>query len=253
MGEIQMEEKTEFPYGDLKKYLDSDYPLLDKLKTMAPGTYRHCQNVADLAESVASDLGLNTTLMRVCAMYHDIGKMFNPSFFTENQNEEGNCHDNIDPHISYQLITRHVADSIMILMTETDMPRKVMEIISEHHGDTILKSLYNKTDKKNPDGFRYKCPKPSGEYSSILMIVDSVEATARSISDKLTTPEAKTKVVRDTIDRLREDKQLDEMKVGTLRQVQQRLIRELDGIYHTRMDYDLEDNETEVELQVTEI
>lgn len=238
-----MDGKTNISSEDLKHYLDSDNPLLDKLKNLAPGTYRHSQNVADLAEAVASDLGLDSLLMKVCAMYHDIGKMNNPSFFTENQSEE-NIHDTLDPHISYQLITRHVADSIMILMTETDMPREIMEIISEHHGDTILKSLYNKTDKKNEDVFRYKCHKPSGEYSSILMIVDSVEATARSISDKLTTPEAKIKVVKDTIDRLREDKQLDEMKVGTLRQVQQRLIRELDGIYHTRLDYTADEEKT---------
>lgn len=241
-----MSTKTSVDYSDLKVYLESDHPLLDKLKNIAPGTYRHCQNVADLSEAVASDLGLDVTLMKVCALYHDIGKMFNPTFFTENQND-GNIHDNLDPHISYQLITRHVSDSIMILMSETDMPREVMEIISEHHGDTILKSLYNKTDKKNPDGFRYKCPKPSEEYSSILMIVDSVEATARSMSDKLVTPEAKIKVVKDTIDRLREDKQLDEMKVGTLRQVQQRLIRELDGLYHTRIDYDIDEPEMERE------
>ena len=234
-----MEEKIYPASSNLKEYLDSDYHLLDKLKTLAPGTYRHSQNVADLAEAVASDLGLDSILMKVCAMYHDIGKMNNPSFFTENQGDE-NIHDNLDPHISYQLITRHISDTIMILVTETDLPMDVLKIISEHHGDTILKSLYNKTDKKNPDVFRYKCPKPSGEYSSILMIVDSVEATARSVSDKLTTPEAKTKVVKETIDRLREDKQLDEMRVGTLRQVQQRLIRELDGIYHTRMDYDEE-------------
>jgi len=235
-----MENKANSEFDDLKKYLDMDYPLLDKLKTSAPGTYRHSQNVADMSESVASDLGLDTTLMKVAAMYHDIGKMLNPNFFTENQGSDGNPHDDLDPYISYQLITRHVADSLMILMTETDMPRKVMEIIVEHHGDTIIRSLYNKTDTKNPDVFRYKCPKPSGEYSSILMIVDSVEATARSLSDKLITPEAKSKVVKDTIDRLREDKQLDEMKVGTLRRVQQRLIRELDGIYHTRLDYDEE-------------
>jgi putative nucleotidyltransferase with HDIG domain len=242
-----MDKKTQVSTEDLKKYLDSDYPLLDKLKSAAPGTYRHSQNVADLSEAVASDLGLDTVLMKVCAMYHDIGKMLNPSFFTENQNSDGNPHDELDPYISYQLITRHVADSVMILMTETDMPREVMEITAEHHGDTIIKSLLNKTDKNNPDVFRYKCPKPSGEYSSILMIVDSVEATARSVADKLTTPEAKAKVVRDTIDRLREDKQLDEMKVGTLRRVQQRLIRELDGIYHTRLDYDKETNEEEIE------
>ena len=233
-----MSDEMELETANLKQYLDSDYPLLDKFKDAVPGTFRHSQNVADLCESVASDLGLDTTLMRVCATYHDIGKMHNPKYFTENQNGDGNPHDNFEPHISYQLITRHVSDSIFILTTETDMPRQAMEIISEHHGDTILKAIFKKSESKNADSFRYKCPKPSSEYSSILMIVDAVEATARSIADKLTTPDAKIKVVKETIDRLREDQQLDEMKVGTLRQVQHRLIRELDGIYHTRLDYD---------------
>ena len=228
---------------DLKEYIDSDYPLLDKFKTAVPGTFRHSQNVAAICEAVASDLGLDATLMRVCATYHDIGKMLNPKYFTENQNGDGNPHDELEPHISYQLITRHVSDSVFILMTETDMPREVMEIISEHHGDTVLKAIYKKSESKNEDSFRYKCPKPSGQYASVLMIVDAVEATARSVSDKLTTPEAKAKVVRDTIDRLREDKQLDEMKVGVLRQVQNRLTRELDGIYHTRLDYDEDEGE----------
>lgn len=222
---------------DLKKYLDTDHPLMDKFKSQAPGTFRHSQNVANLAEAVASDLGLDTVLMKVCATYHDIGKTLNPKYFTENQNGDGNPHDDLEPHISYQLITRHVPDSVFILTNETDMPRQVMSIISEHHGDAILSAIFNKSESTNEDSFRYKCPKPSSEYSSILMIVDAVEATARSISDKLTTPEAKIKVVKETIDRLRDDQQLDEMKVGTLRQVQQRLIRELDGIYHTRVDY----------------
>lgn len=225
---------------DLKRYLDSDYPLLDKFKEAAPGTFRHSQNVADLCESVASDLGLDITLMRVCATYHDIGKMWNPKYFTENQNGDGNPHDKLEPHISYQLISRHVSDSVLVLTTETDMPIEVMRIISEHHGDCIMKSIFKKSDIKNSDTFRYKGPKPSNEYSSILMIVDAVEATARSVADKLNTPESKKKVVKDTIDRLRDDQQLDEMKVGILRQVQNRLIRELDGIYHTRIDYDEE-------------
>lgn len=225
---------------NLKQYLDTDYPLLDKFKDAVPGTFRHSQNVADLCEAVASDLGLDTTLMRVCATYHDIGKMWNPKYFTENQNGDGNPHDNLEPHISYQLISRHVSDSVLILTTDTDMPVQVMRIISEHHGDCVMKAIFNKSESNNVDTFRYKGPKPSSEYSSILMIVDAVEATARSVSDKLTTPEAKKKVVKDTIDRLRDDQQLDEMKVGTLRQVQQRLIRELDGIYHTRIDYDEE-------------
>jgi hypothetical protein len=169
--------------------------------------------------------------------------MLNPNYFTENQNGDGNPHDALEPHISYQLITRHVSDSVMILITETDMPREVLEIITEHHGDCVLKPIFKKSGSKNEDSFRYKCPKPRGVYASILMIADSVEATAKSISDKLVTNESKKKVVKETIERLRDDQQLDEMKVGVLRQVQQRLVRELDGIYHTRLDYDEEKGE----------
>jgi len=241
------EEKTFISADELKKYLDSDYPLLDRFKTAAPGTFRHSQNISVIAEAIASDLGLDSTFMKVCATYHDVGKMLNPKYFTENQNGDGNPHDSLEPHISYQLITRHVSDSIMILISQTDMPREVLEVISEHHGDTIVRSLMKKSSSSNEDAFRYRCPKPSSEYSSILMIVDAVEATAKSIADKLVTPEAKVKVVKDTIDRLREDRQLDEMKVGTLRKVQNRLIRELDGIYHTRLDYDKEKEEIKSE------
>jgi putative nucleotidyltransferase with HDIG domain len=221
-----------------KKYLDSEYPLLDKFKTLAPGTFRHCQNVANMSESIASELNLNISFMRVCALYHDIGKICNPKYFTENQNGDENIHDNLEPHISYQLITKHVADSIHILVSETDMPREVLEVISKHHGDSVLRSIYSKSESSNEENFRYKCKKPDDEYSSILMITDAVEATARSKSDKMFNSEFKLKLVKDTIDRLREDQQLDEMKVGTLRQVQQKLIRELDNIYHTRLDYD---------------
>lgn len=227
----------------LKKYLDSDYPLLQKFKAVAPGTYRHTQAVVGLVEAVASDLGLDPTFMKVCAMYHDIGKMWNPQFFTENQNGV-NPHDELDPCMSYQLITRHISDSVAILIAETDMPREVMQVIIEHHGDSVLKSICMKSEGKNEEAFRYNTPKPSSEYSSLLMIADAVEATAKSQAERLTTPEAKIKVVKDTIDRLREDEQLDEMKVGTLRQVQNRLIRELDGMYHTRIDYE-EEKETE--------
>jgi hypothetical protein len=236
---------------DLKKYLDSDYPLLDRFKALAPGTFRHSQNVAALTEAIASDLGLDVTLMRVAATYHDIGKTVNPMYFTENQNGEANPHDLLEPFVSYQFITRHVADGVFILTNETDMPRQVLQIISEHHGDTVLKAIFNKAVTQNIDNFRYKAPKPSNEYSSILMIADTVEATARSISDKLTTPEEKIRVVKDTIERLRDDKQLDEMKVGTLRQVQNRLIRELDGIYHTRIDYDGEVQKNQLKSEVT--
>ena len=229
---------TEGETVDLKQYLDSDYPLLVKFKSAASGTYRHSQNVASLAEAVASELDLDPVLMKVCATYHDVGKILNPSFYTENQSDGHNVHDELDARTSYQFITRHVSDSLMILMTETDLPMEVLNVISKHHGDSVLAAIYNKAGEgAEKDSYRYKTPKPNCEYSSILMIVDAVEATARSMEAKMGEPEERANVVRMTVDRLRDDQQLDEMRVGVLRQVQVKLVRELDGIYHSRIDY----------------
>lgn len=230
---------TQPDYSNLKKYLENDYPLLATFKNVAPGTFKHSQNVANLCEAVGEELKLDTILMRVCAMYHDIGKMWYPKYFSENQ-EDSNPHDDIDPQISFQLISRHVSDSCAILINETDMPREIIEIISQHHGNTVLNGIFIKSESKNEDAYRYRTKIPDNEYSSILMIADSVEATARSTSEKMSSPECRIECVKHTIDRLREDQQLDEMKVGMLRVIQAKLIRELDTIYHKRIDYDLD-------------
>ncbi len=234
------EEVTQPDYSDLKQYLDSKYPLLATFKNVAPGTFKHSQNVANLCEAVAEELKLDTTLMKVCATYHDIGKMWYPKYFSENQEDEHNPHDDLDPQISFQLISKHVADSCAILINETDMPREVIEIISQHHGNTVLNGIFIKSNSKNRDMFRYKTSVPDNEYSSILMICDSIEATARSTVEKMGDADKRIECVKTTIDRLREDQQLDEMKVGMLRQIQARLIRELDTLYHKRIDYDLD-------------
>jgi len=230
-------------YSELKKYLESDYPLLVKFKSAAAGTFKHSLGVANLCEAIAEELKLDTTLMKVCATYHDIGKMWYPKYFSENQDDAYNPHDDLDPIISFQLISRHISDSCAILLAETDMPREIIQIISQHHGNTVMQGIFSKTEKKNKDIFRYKTGVPDNEYSSILMIVDSVEATAKSAVDRMSEPENRIECVKNTIDRLREDQQLDEMKVGMLRQIQSRLIRELDTIYHKRIDYDLDKKE----------
>lgn len=232
-------------YSDLKKYLETDYPLLTTFKSVAPGTFKHSQNVANLCEAVAEELELDTTLMRVCAMYHDIGKMWNPKYFSENQDEDHNPHDDLDPQVSFQLISRHISDTCAILITETDMPRDVINIIAQHHGNTVLNGIFIKSQSKNKDAYRYKTTIPDNEYSSVLMIVDSVEATARSTAEKMADPNNRIDCVKNTIDRLREDQQLDEMRVGMLRQIQAKLIRELDTIYHKRIDYDLDSEKEE--------
>jgi hypothetical protein len=228
----------------MKEVLDSDYPLLEKFKSLAPGSYQHCHNVMNLCEVIAKDLKLDVEIIKIAAMYHDIGKMYNPGYFSENIAEE-NPHDKLDPSMSYQILTRHVSDSIAILINEKNISREILEIISRHHGDSILQAIYNKVKDTGVSEFnyRYKSQKPNCPYSSVLMIVDAVEAKAKALhgAGKLETREEKVNVVSSTIDYLKEEEQLDEMKVGTLRKVKDRLIRELDSIYHTRVQYDKED------------
>ena len=230
----------------MKELLDTSYPLLEKFKSIAPGTYQHCLNVANLCEVIAKSLKLDVELLKVAAMYHDIGKIYNPGYFSENIGEE-NPHDKLDPQISFQIITRHVSDSITVLIAEKNMPREVLEIISKHHGSSVLQAMYNKVkDDGVPEHlYRYKSNKPDCPYSSILMIVDAIEAKAKFLhsAGKLENHEDKMNCVASVIDHLRDDEQLDEMKVGTLRKVREKLARELDSIYHTRVAYEADETE----------
>ena len=239
-----------------KKIFDASFPLLDKFREMAPGSYKHCQNVSNICENVAIELELDIDLLKCAALFHDIGKINNPLYFSENQNDS-NVHDSLDPYMSYQIITRHVGDSIVHLLQVPEIPTEVIEIISQHHGTTILQAFYKKTKKEPEDRFRYKCSKPSTDEAAILMIVDSVEATARSMFGN--DPD-NNKFINDaingTINRLVDDGQLDNLKIGTLKIVKKVLFKELESIYHKRVTYELDktvgDLKTEKDNESTE-
>jgi len=224
--------------GILKGFLDPKCPHLIRFRDIAPGSYRHCENVAVFCESIAIELELDVDLIRVAAKYHDIGKINCPEAFSENQNGS-NMHDELDPIVSYQYITRHVGDSITYLLQMENMPTNVMEIVSQHHGNTVLRFFYKKSKNKVDDLYRYKCCVPQSIEAAILMICDSVEATSRAlaINGELEEMEDRRKVVDSTIMRLTNDDQLDNMKVGELKIVRQMLYKELEGIYHKRELY----------------
>lgn len=222
-----------------KKFFDVSFPLLDKFRELAPGSYKHCQNVANICETVAIELELNVDLLKCSALYHDIGKMNHPSYFSENQSNGNNIHDTLDPYLSYHTITRHVGDSVIHLLQIDDLPHNVVEIISQHHGTTILQAFFIKTENESEDKYRYKCSKPSSTEAAILMIVDSVEATARSIFNSNTDDESFIKkAINGTIERLVDDGQLDNMKIGTLKVAKRILFKELESIYHKRVTYE---------------
>lgn len=223
-----------------KKYLDPTFPLLEKYREIAPGSYKHSQNVANICESISIELDLDVELMRCCGIYHDIGKMNYPLNFSENQSSKVNIHDNIEPNISYHLITRHVSDGVLILL-QNDFPVDVIKIISEHHGDTLLKQFHKKDEESPEDHFRYKSKKPSSIESIVLMIVDSVEATSRAMmiqkEDGEENGEFIKRVIRSTIERLDDDDQLDQILHGAIKQIKRILSKELESIYHKRITY----------------
>jgi len=223
---------------DYKQYLDSKYPLLEVFREKTPGTYKHSQNVSLLCESVALGLDLDVDEMKVIGMYHDIGKMNFPENFSENQNGT-NIHDSLEPNISYHLITRHVGDSAVILLSKTDLPRCTIRKITEHHGNTVLRYFYKKSGAEVDDPYRYKCSQPSTIESTVLMLCDSIDATARALAaaNKLNNAEDRKAVVNNTLNRLMDDDQLDGMTVGSIKVIRRVLLRELETIYHKREIY----------------
>lgn len=231
------------------KYLDTSSVLLEKFKTAAPGTFAHCVNVMNLCEMIAKDIDLDADRLKIAALYHDIGKMVNPTFFSENISGS-NIHDSLDPATSYQYLSRHISDAMLILVQETDMlidMPEVLDIISRHHGDSVLYSMFNKCPDSQEHDFRYKSKKPQCPYSAVLMIVDSVEAMAKSLynSGKLNTSEDKQRVVDMKLEQLDNDDQLDVLKMGVFKKIKQRLVRELDSIYHPRVSYEEKPEQSE--------
>jgi len=219
--------------------LDSSYPLLQQLREACPGTYKHAQAVMAMVETISLALELDVDKMKVAALYHDVGKMFNPKFFTENQLEDENPHDAMEPAISYQYITRHVSDTAMVLLNDPNFPRDIIEIAIQHHGTNVVKYFFDKSGSDDHDSFRYKSQAPSCVESAVLMIADHVEATSRSLSQRANDKLNPLEIIENTINGLVDDGQLDAvyMRLGDLKKIKVALSKELEGIYQKRIDY----------------
>ena len=221
---------------DLKKLLDAKHPFLERLRDKAPGTFKHCQNVSSLCEAVALELDIDPNLMKVLGMYHDAGKISYPECFYENQSSGNNMHDDLEPMVSFHLLSKHIADGALILIQLEDFPKELIEPITQHHGNTVLKSLANKANAEE-DMFRYRnTSAPTTLEAAILMICDSVEATIRSKehnSENIDSDDIRG-IIRNTIERLETDDQLDEIRVGDLKRIKKSLQTDLQSKYHKR-------------------
>lgn len=216
-------------------------PLLRRLQLEAPGTYHHSLLVGNLAEAAADAVGGDSLLVRVAAYYHDIGKMKRPYFFIENQMGD-NPHDKIAPTLSTLILTSHVKDGVE-MAREHKLPQGVVEIIEQHHGNSLCSFFYhkavegNKNESVTEDDFRYEGPKPQTKEAAIVMLADAVEAAVRSLHNR--TPGRVEGLVRKIIKDKLMDGQLDEcdLTLKDLDSIAVAFIRVLSGIFHKRIEY----------------
>ncbi len=220
---------------------DINSPLLRQLAEDAPGTFQHSMQVSTLATEAARAIGANTTLVRTGALYHDIGKLKSPIFFTENQHGV-NPHAGLDPETSAHKIISHVTDGLAIASKEK-IPTLVKSFISEHHGKGLAKYFYTTACNENPDvvidktKFQYPGPNPQSKETAILMMADAVEAASRSMKDY--TPEAISNLVDKIIDTQIADGLLKEAPISfrDVETVKDTFKKRLSTIYHSRVVY----------------
>ncbi|MGJ8593834.1 MAG: HD family phosphohydrolase [Aquaticitalea sp.] len=169
---------------------DTNTKLLKELSNKAPGTFHHSLNVANLAEASANEIGANAMLVRVGALYHDIGKMKNPTYFTENQATGINPHEELSSKESAAIIINHVIDGIEIAK-KNNLPDRVIDFIRTHHGTSVVYYFYMKQKEihalTTDEDYRYPGPKPFSKETAILMMCDSVEAASKSLKDPSST------------------------------------------------------------------
>ena len=206
----------------LLELTDYNHPLLRRMQLEAPGTYHHSLVVAQLAENACNAIGAHPLLSRVCALFHDIGKINNAAYFGENTNDRTSPHTSRNPFESAKLIKQHVIDGVDLAQRH-NLPRAIVDVIQQHHGTTLVRFFYERAVAESrapfvnkkvepppvPDReFRYDGPRPQFKESAVISLADGVEAASRSL--RTATPDS----LRELIDRIvRErfdEKQLDE-------------------------------------------
>ena len=225
----------------LVELTNTNNPILRKMSKVAQGTFNHSMQVSNLAAEVADKIGAKAQLARTGALYHDIGKVLNPAFFTENQSGV-NPHDTISEERSAQIIINHVTDGLR-LAEKYHLPQVIKEFIRTHHGTGLVKYFYIQYCNKHvgepvdEETFRYPGPNPQTREQAVVMMCDSVEAASRSLKEY--TEESITQLVNRIVDSQLAEGHFKECPI-TFRDIadaKRTLIDSLKTIYHTRISY----------------
>lgn len=225
----------------LVELTNTNNPILRKMSKVAQGTFNHSMQVSNLAAEVADKIGAKAQLARTGALYHDIGKVLNPAFFTENQSGV-NPHDTISEERSAQIIINHVTDGLR-LAEKYHLPQVIKEFIRTHHGTGLVKYFYIQYCNKHvgetvdEEVFRYPGPNPQTREQAVVMMCDSVEAASRSLKEY--TEESITQLVNRIVDSQLAEGHFKECPI-TFRDIadaKRTLIDSLKTIYHTRISY----------------
>ena len=217
-------------------------PLLKELSEKAPGTFQHSLQVSNLGMAAATKIGANASLIRTGALYHDVGKMMNPAFFTENQTPGMNPHAGLPFEESARIIISHVKDGVKIAQKH-NVPQQIIDFIETHHGTSVPKYFYISWKNANPDkeaneaDFQYPGPNPFSKETAIMMMADAVEASSRSL------PEYTEGSLRTLVDKII-DAQLNEgyfqltpITFRDIQTVKDVFVDKLQTIYHSRIAY----------------
>lgn len=224
----------------LRELTSSDAKLLKKLKEEAPGTFNHSMMVAQLAEACAAALGEDVDFTRAAALYHDVGKLHQPEYFTENQGEY-NLHDELTPELSADIIRSHTQDGYELIRAH-HLPSFLADVALQHHGTMPIRYFYAKALKMtdgelNIEDFSYPGPKPKTKIAAIIMIADASEAVVRSMQKR--TPEDVEKAIRGIIEERMDLEQFSDCDItmADLTTIRRTLVSALTGVYHHRVKY----------------
>ncbi|MHB1079858.1 MAG: HDIG domain-containing metalloprotein [Prosthecobacter sp.] len=236
---------------------DLNHPLMRRLSIEAPGTYHHSLVVANLSEAAAEKIGASANMCRVCAYFHDIGKLSKPEYFIENMDPSANPHEDLTPRMSALVIIAHVKDGVDLAIKH-NLNARIIDVIEQHHGNSLAWFFYRQAlDQKaeverlvkqskakeddvpqvSEETFRYPGPRPQFKESAIISLADAVESASRTL-DKPNASRIET-MINDIVQTRMMDGQLDEcdLTIAELARIKASFAKTLLSMMHGRIKY----------------